>query len=569
MLLSAFQKTPEIYPFLKQCYSVPTNLSFGVFTMMSQRGCQQGDPCGPPLFCLAIQEMVSNLNSDFNIWFLDDGSLGGPPVLVLNDLKMIIEKSSDLGLKLSFSKCEMMILGGGNMQEISKTFNAVAQGIVIKDVEIDLLGSPLTDSGIPSAIDSKRKILERMVDRLSKMNSHQAYYLLRNSLSIPKLSYLLRSTPCWHAMNELIEYDRLIKLSMERIINCQVDAKAWRESSLSVKCGGMGLRNVTNLCFSSFLGSFHSVYDLLQEILPPHIQLSVDLVFEASDAWQSITDKELLSNPASSSQHKWDDIICHSIQQEVFSSHTSDIDKARGLANLTPESSSWLNALPCSSLGTLLDDQSFRISVSLRLGIPICHPHNCICGQNVDKFGRHGLACRKSEGRKSKHEAINDLIKRALVTCGIPTLREPTGCNRSDGKRPDGLTLIPWQRGKPLIWDFTCADTLCQSYITRTRRQVGAAASGRESSTRLKYRSLENEFCFYPISIETMGPWGDDGKKLINEIGKKLIESTGEKRSKSFLIQRISIANQRGNAASIFGTLPQDTNKFDEIFYVI
>jgi hypothetical protein len=32
----------------------------------------------------------------------------------------------------------------------------------------------------------------------------------------------------------------------------------------------------------------------------------------------------------------------------------------------------WLHAHPSTSLGTLLDNQSFRISICLRLGIPIC-----------------------------------------------------------------------------------------------------------------------------------------------------------------------------------------------------
>jgi len=41
-----------------------------------------------------------------------------------------------------------------------------------------------------------------------------------------------------------------------------------------------------------------------------------------------------------------------------------------------------------------------------------------------------------------------------------PATNEPSGINRRDGKRPDGLTLIPWQGGKPLVWDVTFANTL-------------------------------------------------------------------------------------------------------------
>lgn len=114
-------------------------------------------------------------------------------------------------------------------------------------------------------------------------------------------------------------------------------------------------------------------------------------------------------------------------------------------------------AFPPASLGNFLDDQSFRIAMALRLGAPLCHPHTYICGEIVDEFGLHGLSCKKRAGRKARHEMVNDLIKRALTSCGIPAIREPEGCNRSDGKKPDGLTLIPWKYGKPLVWDFTCA----------------------------------------------------------------------------------------------------------------
>lgn len=71
------------------------------------------------------------------------------------------------------------------------------------------------------------------------------------------------------------------------------------------------------------------------------------------------------------------------------------------------------------------------------------------------------------------------------------------------------------------------------------------------------------------MSIETMGPWGEECRKLIDEIGRMLKETTGETKAKSFLTQRISIANQRGNAASVLGTAAKDTEKFDEIYYVI
>lgn len=86
MLLANYKKCPGIYPFIKQCYSSPTNLTFGDYDLLSQRGCQQGDPCGPAIFCITIHEMICMLKSKLNIWYLDDGSLGGSPEVVLEDL---------------------------------------------------------------------------------------------------------------------------------------------------------------------------------------------------------------------------------------------------------------------------------------------------------------------------------------------------------------------------------------------------------------------------------------------------------------------------------------------------
>ena len=44
----------------------------------------------------------------------------------------------------------------------------------------------------------------------------------------------------------------------------------------------------------------------------------------------------------------------------------------------------------------------------------------------------------------------------------------------SDGNRPDGVTIIPWIRGKPLAWDITVADTYAISYVDNTATREAA-----------------------------------------------------------------------------------------------
>ena len=87
MLKELRSKHPEFYAMVWQAYSSGSNLFFGKDIIKSLTGLQQGDVLGPFLFALSIQKMVSELKSTFNIWYLDDGSLGGDPYIVLDDLK--------------------------------------------------------------------------------------------------------------------------------------------------------------------------------------------------------------------------------------------------------------------------------------------------------------------------------------------------------------------------------------------------------------------------------------------------------------------------------------------------
>ncbi|XP_061706528.1 uncharacterized protein LOC133517297 [Cydia pomonella] len=231
--------------------------------------------------------------------------------------------------------------------------------------------------------------------------------------------------------------------------------------------------------------------------------------------------------------------------------------RARLLAAAELESGQWLHAYPSPPTGTYLEPDTLRLAASLRLGVKVCAPHRCPCGATVDVLGHHGLCCQLSAGRLSRHAALNDIIRRSLATVNAPAILEPNGVSRDDGKRPDGMTLVPWKMGRVLVWDATCVDTLAPSHLPRTSAKAGAAAEAAETKKVFKYRSLGPQYHFVAFGVETLGPWGPSAKILFKEMSKRLIDSTGDQRAGSFLSQRISIAIQRGNAASIFGTMPR------------
>jgi len=52
----------------------------------------------------------------------------------------------------------------------------------------------------------------------------------------------------------------------------------------------------------------------------------------------------------------------------------------------------------------------------------------------------------------------------------LPVTKEPFGLAGQDDKRPDDLTLIPWQRGMLLTQEVTVAHTLADSYVSAAAR---------------------------------------------------------------------------------------------------
>ena len=231
------------------------------------------------------------------------------------------------------------------------------------------------------------------------------------------------------------------------------------------------------------------------------------------------------------------------------------------------ESGLWLQALPSSNIGTLLDRTTFRIATCIRLGAPCNAAHLCHCGSAADRFGHHGLSCIRSAGRIPRHAALNDIIRRAFTTSGTPSVLEPNGLARDDGKRPDGMTLISWKQGRPIVWDATCVATLAPSHLPGTAIKVGSAAASAEAAKRRKYASLSGECIFAPFGVETLGPWGPGAHTLFRELSERLVEVSHDRRAGTYLAQRISIAIQRGNAASILGTLPGGSD-LAEVFYL-
>lgn len=60
--------------------------------------------------------------------------------------------------------------------------------------------------------------------------------------------------------------------------------------------------------------------------------------------------------------------------------------------------------------------------------------HVSICDKTVEESGLHGRSRQRSAGRRSRHLNANDILRRSLVSAGLPAFLEPAGLSATDGK---------------------------------------------------------------------------------------------------------------------------------------
>ena len=148
---------------------------------------------------------------------------------------------------------------------------------------------------------------------------------------------------------------------------------------------------------------------------------------------------------------------------------------------------------------------------------------------------------------------ISDLVYHALLQAGLSLTKEPAGLLRTDGKRPDGLTNVPWQAGKSAVWDVTVTDILADSYLASTSVTAAAAAQLAATRKETKYVDLSTTHHFVPLAFESMGPIGSKATNFLKELGRFLTLATDNPLKTAHLFRRLSVALQRFNAVCILG----------------
>src|SRR6218665_3399148 len=146
----------------------------------------------------------------------------------------------------------------------------------------------------------------------------------------------------------------------------------------------------------------------------------------------------------------------------------------------------------------------------------------------------------------------------------VPSMKEPSGLLRTDGKRPDVATLILWSAGRYMAWDATVVHICAASYLSQTAISAGSAAEQAAVYKTAKYALLPATHVFVPLPSKLFWPVNAEGAEFLSELGRRISSVSRYQCERNFLLQRLSICVQRHNAIAFRGTFQDGREAWDE-----
>ena len=403
------------------------------------------------------------------------------------------------------------------------------------------MGAPVTNEAITPVLSEKREQILKLADRLKDLPSHYAFKIMQSSMGSPNLISILRSSPC-HGNSILQSIDNNLKNILEECINISLTPDKWTLASFPFKMGGVGFRQSSAITIPAYLSSFYHAQTIIPGLTPSEEFAEYQASF--------LSQTNLKEMPNNLSQKHLDCCLQKSAYNQIFDT-ANEKEKARMKSAAHKNSGDWLKTTPNEKLGLSLKDDEFRVATCLRLGLPIVESHECKCEKNIDALGEHCFACSRNNGKILRHTMLNECISRTLKSIHLPNKTEPTTIGSHLHVRPDGVTLIPFKKGKPLAWDVSCPHPICDSHM-KSIDFPGAAATACEAKKISKYKGLEDNYIFTPIIVDSIGAYGRKTSRFLDEIGRRLNSMTGTTNASTYFKQRLSINVQKGNKLIIY-----------------
>lgn len=555
------QHLPGLSAWMESSYSSLPLLFMGPESIRSCCGVQQGDPLGPLGFALTLHPLIEHIKEELpalslNAWYLDDGTLTGPPECLARALAIIEKDGPPLGLHLNRGKSLLHTPVG-----YDSSSSPLPPDIPFTSGGFCLLGSPIGPPAFCEQVLQERvSKIRKSLEVLSDMgDSHMQTTLLRSCLSLPKFAYSLRTCAPSLTSAPAAAFDTAVRECLESIVGGPVSEWSWLKASLPSSRGGVNLRSAELHAPAAFVASSCASQGLVGQILdlprgtPPRLLSAVSDLSVAADRpdWQQLEDIDVPIR-----QNHLSFAIDEAVHHRLLSSAPSIRARALAHSSALPHAGDWLNGIPSAALGLHLQDQEFRFCLRYWLGTPLhSGSYPCPeCHSIADEFGDHQVGCGGGGDRIMRHNSIRDVIFSAAQSAALAPTREAPGVIPVSLSRPADVLLPTWSYGRPAALDVHVISPLQQQTINAAASTPGHALQvGVQRKLTAHLSACRSAgVVFVPVVAESLGGLAEDTISTIARLGKGIasrIRDFDSSNPTRQLFHRLAIALWSGNAS--------------------
>ena len=111
---------------------------------------------------------------------------------------------SDIGLDVNLTKSEVSNVSCDNFESVILAIEPALPVVTVTERDDQcIIGAPIDINGCRTGVFKAVECLSTMSIRRDPIDAHPAFFLLRNCLSMPRLLFKLRSSPCYRLHAEL------------------------------------------------------------------------------------------------------------------------------------------------------------------------------------------------------------------------------------------------------------------------------------------------------------------------------------------------------------------------------
>lgn len=549
------RRMPSLSSWVEWCYVGETRLTFGPHVLASSDGVQQGDPLGPLLFSLVLQEVVDDIARKYpslawQAWYLDDGVIMGDSQTVRRVFDTIRSYASSHNITLNETKCEV-ICHSAAAAALSRAFGDT-EVTKITDGNFSLLGSPLGSAAFVEDFLRKEALLPtlRAYAALSTMHDPQvALTILRHCTGFCQFVYALRTTDPSTIQPLLQEADAASLTTLSDMIGA-LPPSCHSQVRRALKSGGFGIRSTATHSFSAYVASVShaactdgwdpsTAPGFISALGTVNAYLPLPLPSSGCGAAGPIKQRDLST---------YVDSDAFAREWAVATAH----DRRRLVSQSGEGATLWLSAPPSHDLRTAMSPREFSTLCRWWLGLDLGLAGVCpACNKQMDAGGYHALTCKKWGGLVYRHNSLANEISLFAGSAFLCPRRE----QRVDdsARRPGDVVLGVWEAGVPLAMDL--AVTHVQQPSTANIADIVMPGSFATEYARA-HKHSERALCegagmrFCPLVVEVFGSWSAEALSVLHRLAKLHALHTGLDTAfaRRQLLLRLSVTLQRQNA---------------------